>query len=100
MLHTVNKSPFEKNSLVTCLSFARPGSDVLLIEDGIYGALKGTQFESVVTESLKNCHIYVLEADLRTRGMREGDVISGITLASYSDFVDLVVNNNTVKAWL
>lgn len=100
MLHTVNKSPFEKNSLTTCLSFARPGSDILLLEDGIYGALKGTQFESAVTEALKNCRMYVLEADLRTRGMREENVIAGIKLASYGDFVDLVVNNNAVKAWL
>jgi tRNA 2-thiouridine synthesizing protein B len=100
MLHTVNKSPFEKNSLSTCLSFACQGSDVLLFEDGIYGALKGTQFESEVTEALKKCQIYVLEADLRTRGMRKENLIDGIKMVDYGGFVDLTVNNNTVQAWL
>ena len=43
MLHTVNKSPFEKNSLQTCLRLSKPGSSILLIEDGVYGALKGSE---------------------------------------------------------
>ena len=36
MLHTVNKSPFDKSSLDTCLKFAKAGSSILLIEDGVY----------------------------------------------------------------
>ncbi|MCP4411990.1 MAG: sulfurtransferase complex subunit TusB, partial [Gammaproteobacteria bacterium] len=31
MLHTVNKSPFERNTLKSCLRIAKPGSAVLLI---------------------------------------------------------------------
>ena len=42
LLHTVNKSPFEKSSLETCLRIAVEGSSVLLIEDGVYGAMNGT----------------------------------------------------------
>ena len=42
MLHTVNKSPFEHNGLATCLRYARPGSAVLLIEDGVYAATRDT----------------------------------------------------------
>ena len=37
ILHTVNKSPFERNSLEACLRLAQPGSAVLLMEDGVYG---------------------------------------------------------------
>ena len=33
MLHTVNKSPFEKNSLETCLRLANDKSSIILIED-------------------------------------------------------------------
>ena len=39
-LHTVNKSPFERNSLEGCIRLAAKGSAVLLIEDGVYGAMK------------------------------------------------------------
>jgi len=40
ILHTVNKSPFEKNTLISCLKHCKPGSSVLLIEDGIFAALE------------------------------------------------------------
>ena len=39
MLHTVNKSPFERNALESCLRLAASGSSVLLIEDGVIAAL-------------------------------------------------------------
>ena len=42
MLHTVNKSPFERNTLEACLKRAVPGSAVLLIEDAVYAALANT----------------------------------------------------------
>lgn len=100
MLHTVNKSPFEKNSLTTCFRLARQGSAILLYEDGIYGALKGTQFESAVIKALQSCKIYVLAPDLDARGMSANDVISGIQLADYTNFVDLVVENDKVQTWL
>ena len=35
MLHTINKSPFEKDSLKTCLRYAEKGSSVLFIEAAI-----------------------------------------------------------------
>ena len=38
MLHTVNKSPTERNTLGSCLKHVNKGSVVLLIEDGVYGA--------------------------------------------------------------
>lgn len=100
MLHTVNKSPFEKNSFESCLRFARSGSAILLYEDGIYAALKGTRFESTITEALKNHVIYVLTADLEARGMRVEQVVAGVKPTDYAGFVDLVVENNTVQAWL
>ena len=33
MLHTVNKSPFEKDSMTSCLRLSADGSSILLIED-------------------------------------------------------------------
>ena len=53
MLHTVNKSPFEKNSLETCLRLAEDNSSILLIEDGVYGALKNTTIESSIINAQK-----------------------------------------------
>jgi len=100
MLHTVNKSPFERNSLHSCLEFARPGSAILLFEDGIYAALKATRLEPQITEALKQHKIYVLLPDLEARGMRSEQLIQGIQGIDYSGFVDLTVEHNSVQAWL
>ncbi|HXZ49076.1 MAG TPA: sulfurtransferase complex subunit TusB [Usitatibacter sp.] len=99
MLHTVNKSPFEHASLEECLRFAREGSAVLLIEDGIYGAVRGTSVSKRVEEALKRLSVYALGADVEARGMQHR-VMDGVRLVDYGGFVDLVVQHNAVQAWL
>ena len=100
LLHTVNKSPFEKNSLETCLRIAAAGSSVLLIEDGVYAALKGTAVEDKVRAAAKNFAFYVLGPDLRARGFDEGQLIEGVKVVDYGGFVDLVVEHDKVQSWL
>jgi len=99
ILHTVNKSPFEKNALASCLSMSKAGSSILLIEDGVYGATSGGSIASDVTAALSDRKIYVLGADMAARGMAD-KVIDGITVVDYSGFVDLTIENDTVQAWL
>ena len=100
MLHTVNKSPFEKNSLDVCLRFARAGSAVLLLEDGVYAAIKGTAVEEKVKAAAGDKKLYALGPDIRARGLDEGQVIDGITVVDYGQFVDLAAENDKVQAWL
>jgi len=100
MLHTVNKSPFEKNALESCLRFTKEGDAVLLLEDGVYAALQKTAFDDKMTEASKRIKIYALLPDVEARGMRAEDLIAGIQPVDYGKFVDLVVENNTVQAWL
>ena len=99
MLHTVNKSPTERNALESCFKYLKKGSAVLLIEDGVYGALKGCTTTKMVEQTLKNFPIYALYPDIEARGMQDR-VIDGIKLVDYSGFVDLVAEHSTVQAWL
>ena len=99
MLHTVNKSPFDRNSLETCLKHAKKGAAVLLIEDGVYGALKGTTVSKKVEEALKKVSVYALYPDIEARGMQDR-ALDGIKLIDYNGFVDLVAEHNTVQSWL
>lgn len=99
MLHTVNKSPFEHKALETCLKFARKGSAVLLIEDGVYAAAKDTVVSPKVQEALKTVSIYALKPDVEARGMQHR-VMDGVRLVDYGGFVDLVVEHNAVQSWL
>ena len=38
-LHTVNKSPYSSTALASCLAHLTGDAAILLIEDGVYGAL-------------------------------------------------------------
>ena len=99
MLHTVNKSPFERNALDSCLAHVKPGSAVLLIEDGVYGALKGAATSKKVAAAMKSVAIYALQPDLEARGV-QGRVLDGIKRVDYGDFVDLAIAHSAVQSWL
>lgn len=99
MLHTVNKSPFENRALEACLKFACKGSAVLLIEDGVYAAARGTSVSGALAEAMKNVSIYALAPDVAARGM-QNRVMDGVRLVDYGGFVDLVVEHNAVQSWL
>jgi tRNA 2-thiouridine synthesizing protein B len=100
MLHTVNKSPFERNTLSTCLQHALPGSSVLLFEDGVYAAVSGTAHSAAVQAALANRSVYVLGPDLRARGMDLNQIIDGIQVVDYEGFVDLTVAHDNVQSWV
>lgn len=100
MLHTVNKSPLDRTALKSCLRLAAKGSAVLLIEDGIYGAIKNAEYSSMVSKALGDLNFYVLGPDLKARGISEDKVIDGIKVVGYADFVDLVAEHDSCQAWL
>jgi len=100
ILNTVNKSPFERNSLESCLKFANSGDPVLLFEDGVYAVLKGTSFEVQIKDALDSQSIYVLGPDLKARGFSEDRMIDGVKIVDYAGFVDLAAENDKVQAWL
>jgi tRNA 2-thiouridine synthesizing protein B len=99
MLHIVNKSPFERNTLDSCLRFCRNGSAVLLIEDGVYAATRGNAAEPRIRAAMSQIKLYALRPDVEARGMQDA-VIDGIELVDYGGFVDLVVAHNAVQSWL
>ncbi|HET9670174.1 MAG TPA: sulfurtransferase complex subunit TusB [Casimicrobiaceae bacterium] len=99
MLHIVNKSPFEKCTLESCLRIARPGHALLLIEDGVYAAVRGNAFESRIRQVAATMRVYALGPDLAARGMKTA-AIDGIELVDYAGFVDLVATHDTVQSWL
>jgi tRNA 2-thiouridine synthesizing protein B len=99
MLHTVNKSPFDHNTLETCLRFARQGSALLLIEDGVYAAARDTAVSKRVQEAMKSVSIYALKPDVEARGI-QNRVMDGVRLVDYGGFVDLVAEHNAVQSWL
>ena len=100
ILHTVNKSPFEKNSLDECLTHSTDGSAILLLEDGVYAAMQGTNVESDLKNAMASKKVYALSADIKLRGLSADRLIDGIEVVDYAGFVDLTESNDKVQSWL
>jgi len=100
VLHTVNKSPFERNALESCLKFAAEGAAVLLIEDGVYGVLRDTSAAAQVQGALDKVRLFVLGPDLKARGFDDERIIPGVKVVDYAGFVDLATEHDKVQAWL
>jgi tRNA 2-thiouridine synthesizing protein B len=99
MLHIVNKSPYERNALEACLRLARPGSALLLIEDGVYAATRGNVAEASLRDAMARLKVYALRPDLEARGVA-ARVIDGIELVDYGGFVDLACGQPNCQSWL
>jgi len=99
-LHTVNKSPLDRNTLESAIKHATKGNSVLMIEDGVYGAMQGTQKSGMVSDAMNDISFYVLGPDLKARGINEGRVIDGVKIVDYSGFVALVAEHDATQSWL
>ena len=98
MLHIVNKSSPDRNTLDSCLRVANGGA-LLLIEDAVYAATRGHEEEAKLRDALSRFKIYVLAPDLEARGM--GDrIMEGVTTVDYGGFVDLVTEHKNCQSWL
>ncbi len=100
MLHTVNKSPYEKSSLDTCLRLAKQGSTILFIEDAVYAAITGSSLESKIRQAGKQYEFFVLGPDLKARGLYEAKLIDGIRVVDYGGLVDLALSHDRGQSWL
>lgn len=100
MLHVVNKSPFERNALDSCLRVAKLGSSVLLIEDGVYAALAKATHAEKLAARMEDFSFYVLGPDVSARGLSDSPLVDGINVVDYEGFVDLVAEHDTTQSWL
>jgi tRNA 2-thiouridine synthesizing protein B len=96
ILHVVNKSPYERNSLGTCVGYYHEGDAILLIEDGVYAAIKSGK----AAEKLQGLDVVVLGPDTAARGIATNKLMDGVKVVDYSGFVDLAVAKDLVQSWL
>jgi tRNA 2-thiouridine synthesizing protein B len=98
MLHIVNKSSPDRNTLDSCLRVANGGA-ILLIEDAVYAATRGNEEENKLRDALARFKIYVLAPDLEARGMHDR-IMEGVATVDYGGFVDLVTEYKNCQSWL
>ena len=100
MLPLINKSPFERNALDSCIRVAKSGASILLIEDGVYAALAKAAHAGEITSRMKDFTFYVLGPDVAARGLNDIPLIEGVTVVDYEGFVDLVTETDVSQSWL
>lgn len=96
MLHIIYQSPSESQALENCLAVCKSEDAILLIENGVFCALR----DSVSGNQLLNCtaKIFILaphaaERDIRLR------LINNIHLIDFEGFVDLTVEYYPILRW-
>jgi len=99
MLHIVNKSHTQTNSLQSCLRLAQAGAALLLIEDAIYAATTSGAASSGIAGAIAKLKVYALQPDVDARGMA-GKLVDGVTAVDYAGFVDLVAEHPNNQSWL
>lgn len=100
ILHVINKSPYDRNSLDTCLRLARDDAAILLIEDGVYAVRKNAAAAGKLQSAVEKHKIYALEPDLKARGLDAENTIDGISLVDYDGFVKLATEYDKLQSWL
>lgn len=97
MLHIINKSPYMKSSLESCVRVAQNDDPILLTEDGVLAALDGGTAAEIVKAALKSRAVYALSADIKARNVNR--LVSGVKVIDYNGFVELVEQHRPMT-WL
>jgi tRNA 2-thiouridine synthesizing protein B len=92
----VNKSPFSSTLLKQCLDRLSDNDGLILLEDGVYGALLTHPYAQQL-QSLNAC--YAIKKDLVARGVDPKAVSANITLIDYEEFVALCVDYELTHSW-
>jgi len=97
LLHIVNKSPYSKNSLESCIRTAQKGDPIILIEDAVIGINAGGKAVDAIKAAMADHEIYAMSADIKARGIDK--VMDGIKVTDYAGMVELVEQHKTMT-WL
>jgi tRNA 2-thiouridine synthesizing protein B len=100
VLHIINKSPYDRNSLDTCLRVIRDDAAILLIEDGIYALRKNAAAADKLKAAVEKYRVFALEPDLKARGIDPEQAIEGVSLVDYDGFVELTTEYDKLQSWL
>ena len=99
VLHLVNRSPGESLALSQCLERAGEGDAVLLLEAGVYAALRGSRCAPWLREAMPGVEVFAMEPDLAARGITAEEVLEGVVMLDYPGFVALVVCHSPIQSW-
>lgn len=96
MLHTVMTSPFQTQAMARCLRYLGPADEILLLQDAVVAGVEKNAWCATLAQT--GVKIYLLEADLLARGLRE-QVADCFHIIDFEGFVGLTVAHETQMKW-
>ena len=100
MLHILSRSPYQLDYLEHCVPLLAAEDAVLLIEDAVY-ALHDDALMAAFLERVPES-LYLLEADLRARGLARhvhSTASTGCQCIDYAGFVRLSIEQGVNQSW-
>ena len=85
-----------RSTLQSCLRIIQKNDAIILIEDAVIVAKKDCHTEVLIKNVM---NIFVLEPDLKARGIKPDQLIQGVEPVDYKGFVKLTVEYNGVQTW-
>ncbi len=99
ILHTINKSPFSHTILLSCLQICGKDDEILLLEDGVFCAIKGSPYMEELSATIqKGIKVYALVSDVKARGLQE-KLCPNIHITDYNGFVQLSIKHQCTQSW-
>ena len=95
MLHLIFQSPLRAETLQRI----GEGNAVLFLENAVISLLeKGCHHLAIKNLSMTN-RLFVLVSDIETRGISAEEMIKGIAVIDYLDWVALTVQHQPIQSW-
>jgi len=96
MLHLIFQSAIDK-ALIQRIDNL---DEVIFLESALFQLNRQGMFSTALEQMLKGrTRCYVLDVELETRGIKIEELIAGIELIDYAQFVELTENNKVIKTW-
>lgn len=96
MLHLIFQSSIDK-ALVQRIENL---DEVIFLESALFQLNKMGVFSTELEQMLKNSiRCYVLDVELETRGIKIEELVAGVEVIDYSQFVELTETNKVIKTW-
>jgi tRNA 2-thiouridine synthesizing protein B len=95
MLHLIFQSPIE----TAILERIDSGDDVLFLENAVLRILAKGSLCPALTDLLQHNRLFVLADDIKVRGISASELVKGIEVIEYSEWVNLTIKNPLIQSW-
>ena len=96
ILHILNQSPYNNQSLEQCLQLCSAGDSLIFIEDAVY-ACNYLSADRLAQLSAQGNKLYLLKADVEARAINPQ--CPQFEIVDDSGFVDLTISHNCSQSW-